>query len=94
MVKIAGIRWAVEEVFQTAKGQVGRDHYQARNWRAWYRHIAPAMLALAFPAAVAAVQRSCDERHISLTTPEIRRLVALLVLTRHRSAEEVLRWPL
>nr|WP_127934096.1 hypothetical protein [Nonomuraea polychroma] len=45
-MKIAGIRWAVAESFQAAKGQVGLDHYQVRGWRARYRHITLAMLAL------------------------------------------------
>jgi SRSO17 transposase len=34
LVRIAGIRWAVEESFQAAKGQVGLDHYQVRSWKA------------------------------------------------------------
>ncbi|WP_425566295.1 IS701 family transposase, partial [Nonomuraea monospora] len=47
LVKIAGARWAVEESFQAAKGQVGLDHYQVRGWTAWHRHITLALLALA-----------------------------------------------
>ncbi|MDF5754611.1 IS701 family transposase [Spongiactinospora sp. TRM90649] len=92
LVKIADIRWAVEEVFQAAKGQAGLDHYQVRRWRAWYRHVTLAMLALAFLAALAADQPPCDERHIPLTMPEIRRLLAALVLSPRRSTAEVLRW--
>src|SRR5919197_5882106 len=47
-------RWAVEEGFQAAKGQVGLDHYQVRGWTGWHRHITLAMLALAFLAVCAA----------------------------------------
>jgi SRSO17 transposase len=47
LIKIAGIRWAVEESFQAAKSQVGLDQYQVRGWTAWHRHITLAMLALA-----------------------------------------------
>jgi SRSO17 transposase len=54
LVRVAGIRWAVEEGFQAAKDQVGLDHYQARRYDAWYRHASLAMLALAFLAAVRA----------------------------------------
>nr|WP_157099853.1 hypothetical protein [Microbispora sp. ATCC PTA-5024] len=39
LVRIAGIRWHVEESFQAAKGQAGLDHYQVRNWTGWHRHI-------------------------------------------------------
>ncbi|WP_326645176.1 IS701 family transposase [Nonomuraea fuscirosea] len=93
LVKIAGIRWAVEESFQAAKGQVGLDHYQVRGWTAWHRHVTLAMLALALLAAIAAVQPSdTTEDRIPLTLPEIRRLLATLLLTRHRSTTDVLRW--
>ncbi|WP_422653157.1 IS701 family transposase [Actinocrinis sp.] len=54
LVKVAGTRWVVEECFQTAKGQVGLDHYQVRGWTPWHRHITLAMLALAFLAITAA----------------------------------------
>jgi SRSO17 transposase len=92
LVRIAGIRWAVEESFQAAKGQVGLDHYQVRTWKGWYRHITLAMLALAFLAALAASQPGTDEQHVPLTMPEIRRLLAVLILTRHRRIEEILHW--
>jgi SRSO17 transposase len=48
MVRVAGIRWAIEESFQTAKGEVGLDHYEVRRWPGWYRHITLALLAHAF----------------------------------------------
>lgn len=93
LVKIAGVRWAIEESFQAAKGQVGLDHYQARGWTAWHRHIALAMLALAILAAIAAAQPSSTATdRIPLTVPEIRRLLATLLLTCHRSFTDVLRW--
>ncbi|WP_435887063.1 IS701 family transposase [Streptomyces albidoflavus] len=92
LVRVAGIRWAVEESFQAAKGQVGLDHYQVRSWEGWHRHITLAMLALAFLAALAASQPDGDEERLALTMPEIRRLLAALVLTRHRRIEEILHW--
>jgi SRSO17 transposase len=54
LVRVAGIRWAVEECFQAAKGQVGLDHYQVRRYDAWYRHTTLALVAQAFLAAVRA----------------------------------------
>ena len=48
LVRVAGARWAIEESFQTAKGEVGLDQYQVRRYDAWYRHITLAMLAHAF----------------------------------------------
>ena len=51
LVRVAGTRWAIEEYFEEAKGQVGLDQYEVRRWEGWYRHITLAMLALAFLAA-------------------------------------------
>jgi SRSO17 transposase len=48
LVRVAGARWAIEESFQSAKGEVGLDQYQVRRYDAWYRHITLAMLAHAF----------------------------------------------
>jgi SRSO17 transposase len=48
LVRVAGARWAIEESFQSAKGQVGLDQYQVRRYDAWYRHITLVMLAHAF----------------------------------------------
>ena len=31
LVRVAGTRWAVEEGFQHAKGEVGLDHYEVRR---------------------------------------------------------------
>jgi SRSO17 transposase len=48
MVRAAGSRWAIEESFETTKGEVGLDHYEVRSWAGWYRHITLALLAHAF----------------------------------------------
>jgi len=39
VVAVAGTRWAIEETFQTGKGEVGLDHYQVRRYDGWYRHM-------------------------------------------------------
>jgi len=54
MVRVAGSRWPVEECFEAAKGEAGLDNYQVRLYRAWYRHVTMAMLALTFLATVRA----------------------------------------
>ena len=47
-VRVAGMRWTVEESIQTAKGEVGLDNYEVRSWTGWYRHITLALWAGAF----------------------------------------------
>ncbi len=44
----------IEEAFEQAKGEVGLDHYQVRQYGAWYRHVTLAMLAQAFLAGTCA----------------------------------------
>lgn len=50
LVRVAGMRWTVEECFEAAKGEVGLDQYEVRSWHGWYRHITLAMAALAYLA--------------------------------------------
>ena len=86
LVRVAGARWAIEETFQTAKGQVGLDQYQVRRYDCWYRHITLAMLAHAFltvttprlPAAKGGRPAAVEDL-IPLTLPEVRRLLAHLI---------------
>ena len=55
LIRVAGARWAIEECFQTAKNEAGLDHYQVRDYRAWYAHITLAMTAAAYLAATRAM---------------------------------------
>jgi SRSO17 transposase len=47
VVRVAGTRWGIEQLFEAAKGEVGLDHYEVRSWTGWYRHLTLAMWALA-----------------------------------------------
>lgn len=58
VVRAAGARWTIEEMFKLAKGQVGLDHYEVRSWRGWHRHITLALVALATLAVGAAKKGS------------------------------------
>ncbi len=52
LVRVAGTRWAIESLFEQAKGEVGLGHYEVRSWVGWHRHVTLAMFALAYLAAV------------------------------------------
>jgi SRSO17 transposase len=103
LVRVAGMRWMVEETFQVGKGQIGLDQHQLRQWIGWHRFTVLAMLALAFLAACAAITATppaadpyhharADRGPIRLTVNEIRRLfTALLNLSVH-SIEHHLHW--
>lgn len=102
LVRVAGIRWSIEECFQAAKSQVGLDHYQVRHWTSWHRHITLAMFALAFLTAVAADTAPgwpADRRYparskdpISLTVPEIRHLLAAVFNPSAMTVARLLHW--
>lgn len=52
LVRIAGMRWHIESLFEQAKGEVGLDQYEVRSWVGWHRHITLAMFALAYLAVI------------------------------------------
>jgi SRSO17 transposase len=54
IVRVAGCRWAIEDVFKLAKRQAGLDQYEVRSWTGWHRHTTLALLALAILAVAAA----------------------------------------
>jgi len=55
LVQVAGTRWAIEESFESGKGEVGLDQYEVRRWPGWYRHITLALLAHAYLTVTRAV---------------------------------------
>jgi SRSO17 transposase len=52
LVRVAGMRWTVEESIECAKGEVGLDHYEVRSFSGWYRHMTLAMWAGAFLSVI------------------------------------------
>jgi SRSO17 transposase len=74
--QVAGSRWTVERCFEEAKGEVGLDQYEGRNWTGWYRPITLAMGAYALltvlraahlPAAALAKKNALTSTRSSLT---------------------------
>ena len=51
-------RWAVEECFEEAKGQVGLGQYEVRKRDGCYRHITLAMLAHTYLGVVSSQSSS------------------------------------
>jgi SRSO17 transposase len=68
VVRVAGTRGTIAQLFEAAKGEVGLDHDEVRSWTGWYRHITLAMGALALltvlRAGVMAVE-TCNKRLLS-----------------------------
>ena len=104
LVRVAGVRWKIEESFAGGKELAALDEHQVRTWRSWRRWTVLAMLAHAFlsvlttaaPPAPAQSDRddnpaASQPRLIRLTRNEIRRLftAAATVL---RTLEHRLHW--
>lgn len=45
LVRVTGMRWPIETLFEEAKGEVGFDHYETRSWLGWHHHMLLAFLA-------------------------------------------------
>jgi SRSO17 transposase len=102
MVTAIGARWHIEEDFENAKDS-GLDHYEARSFIGWYRHITLVLLALAFLTGICATERCSTSPPVSsafpsrltilpLTVPEVRHLLAWLIWPSPSSAYQVLAW--
>jgi SRSO17 transposase len=95
LVKVAGLRWTVEENFQAGKGLAGLDEHQVRTWTSWHRWVTLAMLACAFLTIIAATEHARQlppDGQIPLTRNEIARLFATLLIQPARNARHLLHW--
>lgn len=101
LVKVAGSRWTVEETFQSSKTLAGLDEHQVRRWDSWHRWVTLALLAHAFLAVTAALERRdqtlADDGTgpnglIPLTCNEIQRLFTALIARPTRDLAHQLRW--
>jgi SRSO17 transposase len=94
LVKVAGLRWPVEENFQASKALAGLDEHQVRTWTSWHRWVTLAMLALAFLTVTAATEHTSrpPPGQIPLTRPEIARLFTALTTQPDHSPQHLLHW--
>jgi hypothetical protein len=91
----------IEEDFQTCKGASGLDKGQVTTWTSWHRWSCAALVAYAFLAIAAALERCMspaddtpdDLQLAPITCPELLRLLRLLILPQPlRDAGNVLHW--
>jgi len=71
-VRVSGLRWPIETLFEESKGEVGLDHYENRSWLGWHHHMLLVTLAHFF-----LVQMRClfQEQAPALTIYQMRLLV-------------------
>ncbi|MFF3940363.1 IS701 family transposase [Streptomyces phaeofaciens] len=101
LVTVAGSRWTIEETFQSSKTLVGLDEHQVRRWDSWHRWVTLALLAHAFLAVAAALERrdhapaddgTSPEGLIPLTCNEIQRLFIAVIAQTTGDLAHRLRW--
>ena len=47
-VRLSGLRWPIETIFEESKDQLGLDHYETRSFLGWHHHMALVALAHLF----------------------------------------------
>ena len=45
LVRLSGLRWPIEIIFEEGKGELGFDHYETRSWLGWHHHMTLVSLA-------------------------------------------------
>jgi SRSO17 transposase len=45
LIRLSGLRWPVEIIFEEGKGELGFDHYETRSWLGWHHHMLLVSLA-------------------------------------------------
>lgn len=102
MVLVCGARWRIEEDFEMAK-DTGLDHYQVRDFTAWYRHVTLVLVALAYLAGMCAMtsgsmapatssESGRNPVVLPLTVPEVRHLLGRLIWPAPSNTKGVLAW--
>ena len=78
LVRVCGMRWPIETIFEEAKGEVGFDHYEMRSWIGWHHHML--LVALAHHFLVRLRIRFHDQSP-ALTVYQVRLLLASVLPT-------------
>ncbi|MEW6092760.1 MAG: IS701 family transposase [Chloroflexota bacterium] len=75
-VRISGMRWLIETIFEEAKGEVGMDHYEMRSWLGWHHHMLLVALAHHF---LVRLRIRFQEQAPALTIYQVRLLLAAIL---------------
>jgi SRSO17 transposase len=72
LVRLSGMRWPIETIFEEGKGEVGLDHYQTRSWLGWLHHMVLSFLAHHF---LVRLRIKLKARAPALTIYQVRQLL-------------------
>lgn len=99
MVQAIGARWRIEEDLEAAK-DLGLDHYEARSYLGWYRHLTLVLLACAFLLSLTREQDPTNPAQhsptgsplLALTISEVHHLLARLFFFAPTSVSLIWHW--
>jgi SRSO17 transposase len=88
LVRLSGLRWPIETLFEESKGEVGFDHYELRSWLGWHHHV-----TLTFLAHFFLVHLRIQLQHLApaLTICQVRLLLASVLPKPEFDAQAALR---
>lgn len=72
LLRISGLRWPVELIFEEGKGEIGFDHYETRSWLGWHHHFLLVSLAHHF---LVRLRILCRDKAPALTLYQVRLLL-------------------
>jgi SRSO17 transposase len=75
-VRLSGMRWPIETIFEEAKGEVGLDHYEMRSWLGWHHHMLLVALAHHF---LVRLKTRFQEQAPALTVYQVRLLLSCVL---------------
>ncbi len=75
-VRISGMRWPIETIFEEAKEEVGFDHYELRSWLGWHHHMLLVSLAHHF---LVRLRIRFQKQSPALTIYQVRLLLATVL---------------
>jgi SRSO17 transposase len=78
-VRLSGMRWPIEPMFEEAKGELGFDPYEMRSWLGWHHHIL--LVALA-PHFLVRLRIRCQQQAPALTLYQVRLLLPSAVASK------------
>ncbi|VVB73992.1 DDE superfamily endonuclease [uncultured archaeon] len=80
LVRLAHMRWAIEDYHKQIKDRLGFDHFQGRKYRGWLHHAVLTQMTYALLAWLRWKQRDFDGEISLPTLPEVRRLLLMAIV--------------
>jgi len=76
LIRLSGLRWPVEIIFEEGKGEIGFDHYETRSWLGWQHHLLLVSLAHHF---LVRLRVTCKNQAPALTLYQVRLLLTCVL---------------